>query len=266
MEKIKIAIDTCIVIILSKLASENLNDKDKALIDCLRRQVLTPDLYENVPDKHVPSLLKDKYLGRIKVGDNGKKYYTNLSNMYALLTMVKSGRCELYITPTVFGELDFEWFQETRNFIDKYVNVIKVMNEDASAFYAKRGHLAKEYVRSGAMLEEFSAPQRTKVPQNDAYIMAEASICGLVLVTVNDKDFINSNIWKEDYKRVLAIEEINTRNKLEFNSNIKNYKIPPQPMSLHSFIMKSRYRKNTFIKPYYITNPNIDDDNTYKLM
>ncbi|MFQ6724420.1 MAG: hypothetical protein ACLRFE_03725 [Clostridia bacterium] len=265
MEKIKIAVDSCVVIMLSRLASENLSEKDKALMECLKHKTFSYDLYKDVPNKFLPSLLKDKYFGIYEEGDDGQKYYNNLLDMYRLWEMVQKGVAELYITPSVAGELDFEWFEEQIDFIDKYVNVLKVKDEDAKLFYAKRGLLAKDYVEGGAMLEQYNASQRKRVPQNDAYIMAEASLFGLNFVTINEKDFINSNKWKDDYKRGDKIAEINNSRGLIFYSNKPHCKVSPKPITLHSFIMRARHFRKDCNKDFYITNPNIDmEDYTYK--
>lgn len=265
MDKIKIAIDSCMVIMLAKLVNENMDEKDKAVIDCLKRKALTPSLYEGIDPKLLPGLLRDTYFGKITEGKDGKKYYDNLTRMYSLFDMIKKDRCEVYITPTVAGELDFEWAKQELNFINKYVKVIQVKDEDAKVFYSKRGLLAREYVKVGAMSELYNASLRKKVPENDAFIMAEASLCGLIFVTINEIDFINGSKKKDDYKRVLAIEEVNKKAGLVFESNVKNYKLEPQSMTLKSFILKSKYRKDGFVKPYWIVNPNInEEDYTYK--
>lgn len=257
MDKIKIAVDSCVVIMMSRLASETLNDKDKAVIDCLKRKALTPELYEDTPYRFLPPILKDNYLGDIEFGEDGKKYYNNLLDIYRLWDAVEKRRVEVYITPTVLGELDFEWFDETIDFIDKYINIIKVKDEDSKKFYSTRDNLAWEYVRNGAMQEAYSGVIRASAPENDAFIMAEASLCGLVLVTANKKHFLNYNKYKDDYKRVAIIQQVNTKAKLVFNSNIDNFVIPAQPLSLRSFILKSRYTKRSCTKPYYIVNPKI---------
>jgi hypothetical protein len=257
--KIKIAVDSCVVIMLSHLASKNMSDSDNAVLECLRKGTLSPDLYKNTPNKNLPPLLKDKYLGSIETGNDGKAYYSNLMNAYRLWSMIEKGTCEAYITPAVEGELSFDWFEEQIEFIKKYINIIEVADNDADKFYQKRDRLAWDYVNSGAMNESYNAAVRASTPQNDAYIMAEASLCGLVLVTVNNKDFINYNNYAEDYKRVNLICEVNKKQGLYFNSNIKNYVIFPQPYTLSSFIMRAKFRKDGHKKAYYIVNPNLDD-------
>jgi len=264
MDKINVAVDSCVVIMLSKLASKNFNEKDMALMECLKHKTFNYDLYKDVPYKFLPSLLKDKYFGIWEEGEDGKRYYNNLLDMYRLWQMVEKGYVNLYMTPTVFGELDFEWFEEQIEFINKYVKVLQVRDEDSKLFYSTRGLLAKDYVESGAMLEEFNASQRKRVPQNDAYIMAEASLFGMMLITTNEKDFINSNKWKEDYKRGDKIQEVNKRKKLIFNSNKPLLKTCPYPITVHSFVMKARHMKRDCTKAFYIINPNIDEEFTYK--
>ncbi len=263
MEKIKIAVDSCIIIRLSRIINDNLTESDKAVMDCLKSKTLTPDLYKNIPYKFLPPILKDKFLGHIETNEEGRTFYNNLLDIYHLWEMIEKGRCELYITPTVFGELDFEWFEQQLNFINKYVNVVQVSDENATKFYRDRDNLAWEYIRNGAMIEEYNATVRTRVPQNDAYIMAEASLCGLMLVTINNKDFINYNNFEEDYQRVDIIKQVNKDFGLTFYSNINNYKTEPQPFSLNAFVMRTRYRKNGRIRPYCITNPRIEN-NEYK--
>lgn len=267
MEKIKIAIDSCMVIMLSKLASENFNNKDRAVIDCLRTRTLSPDLYEGVSSKSLPPLLRDTYFGKIETAKDGKRYYSNLQDMYILLDMIKKGKCEVYITPTVAGELDYEWAKQQQEFINRYVKVIKIKDEDVQMFYTKRGLLAREYVKADAMSELYCAALRKKIPENDAYIMAEASLCGLIFVTINEADFINTTKKKDDYKRVITIEQVNENAGLLFDSNAKGCKIPPQSMTLNSFVMKSRYllRASAIVKPFYIPNPPIGKGNIFIL-
>ena len=112
------------------------------------------------------------------------------------------------------------------------------------------------------MLEEFNAAIRTRVPQNDAYLMAEASLCGLMLITINNKDFINYKNKEDDYIRTNIIQQVNKDFGLNFNSNINNYTISPYSMTLNTFLNRSRIRKNGYIKPHYITNPRMQN-NTY---
>ena len=256
MEKIKIAVDSCVITALSQISSKNLSPEDKAVRACLKNRTLNPGLYRSVPYEFLPPLLKDRYLGAIIKGDNGESYYTNLINIYDLWVKVERGQVELYITPTVAGELDFEWLEEQKEFINKYVNVIRI-EKGEKQFYRERNALARTYVQYGAMKECYSACEHKKVPQNDAYIMAEASLCGLALVTANSKDFINYNNYDEDYKRTNIIQQVNKDNGLMFASNLPNIKIAPYPMSVTSFAMKSRFTDGMQQKAYYIPKPKV---------
>ena len=57
---------------------------------------------------------------------------------------------------------------------------------------------------------------------------------------------------------------MNIENGLVFNSNVRNSKITPPPMSLQTLVLKTKYRKGGYkLKPFYIVNPCIDD-NEYK--
>jgi len=256
MEKIKIAVDSCVIIMLSKLANPNLCEKDKIVKNCVKNRVLKPELYDDTPYEYLPPLLKDKYFGAVARGDDGERYYTNLIDMCSLLNKVEKGYIELYMTPTVFGELDFDWYQEQSQFINKYVKIVQLEPKQEKQFYRERNALARSYVTAGAMAERFSASERKKVPQNDAYIMAEASLCGLVLITANSKDFINFTRW-DDYQRCNAIQRINTDAGLVFESNIPKFKIAPYPMSVNSFVLKSRFIEGFQQKGYYIPKPKI---------
>ena len=60
------------------------------------------------------------------------------------------------------------------------------------------------------MKSVFIADINTYVPTNDCYIMAQASIEGICLVTANGKDFIfNEKSKNENNARTLGIMEIN---------------------------------------------------------
>ncbi|MBQ7797696.1 MAG: hypothetical protein IJ371_01075 [Clostridia bacterium] len=135
MEKIKIAVDSCVVIMLSRIVNQRLSEADKAVLECLKNKTLKPELYKNIPYKFLPPILKDKFLGHIETNEDGKEFYNNLLDVYHLWQMIQKGRCELYITPTIFGELDFEWFENQLDFVNKYVNVIQVTDEDSTKFY-----------------------------------------------------------------------------------------------------------------------------------
>ena len=232
-DKIKVALDSSNVINLFTLIHPK-NDLDGKVMKGLETKTLNANDWTNLEPGKYPPILRDKFLG-LRVGgafinlmdiyniltwikdgtievyvtptafnelenlnevEDGKKYYSNLMDIYRLLERIKKGIVELYITPSVFGELNFEYFEDQLGFIKNYFKVIQVKDEDAKVFYSKRGLLAKKYVESGAMLEQYNASQRKRVPQNDAYIMAEASLCGLVLITANNKDFINATKWK----------------------------------------------------------------------
>ncbi len=180
-EVIRVAVDSCVIAALARLYAKDLSKQDKEVIKALKENNLMPSSYHNFKHCDLPDLLKDNYLGLIEYTEKGVPLYTNLINIFRLSQMVESGHVKIYITPTVFGELDFEWLKEERDYINNYVNIIQVEDRYAERFYERRDNLAREYVLAGAMKEEFNAVIRRKAPQSDAFIMAETSLCGLIL-------------------------------------------------------------------------------------
>ncbi len=121
----------------------------------------------------------------------------------------------------------------------------------------KARHLARAYcseytyedeVKPAPMKSVFIADINKYVPSNDCYIMAQATIEGLPLLTGNGKDFIfnkrNSN--KEDHDRIRGITQINVLNGY-YSINSKGFKVTSAPILMYDLgpILKNARRLNT---------------------
>lgn len=70
-----------------------------------------------------------------------------------------------------------------------------------------------------------------RIPTNDAFIMAEASIEHACVITENAKDFIYKN-EEQDHIRATGIRIINIQNDLYDDSSDLAYPLVPQPFDL----------------------------------
>ena len=261
---IKVALDSCTVINLSKLDNPR-NDPDNVVHDLLKTKKLMPSKFKRTAYSKLPPLLQDSYLGKIEKID-GKEYYKTLIDLEHLLEAVKRGEIELCITKTVFNELNLDKHASTKKFVENYVNILRVPDELKQTFAIRRTKLAREYVARDAMDDEYSASEEKRVPTNDAYIMAEATIFGLTLITFNGKDFIFIKNNPKSWERLKVITEINKEKKYFFESNISGVMMTPKPTNLSAFIGNYKhYLRGDDTNPFVTTEYNLNEANEFSL-
>ncbi len=212
-----------------------------------------------------------------KNGRQSKELYF-ISRLYELM---KNGDIEIFITPTVFGELglaDKTMFNSStlagnlsktelliKQFLEKEstnIHLLNVNEEDNLQFEMDKLELAKEYSEEFALSRIYSPMHKDYIPSTDAFIMAEASLFGLFFVTQNEKHFIHMDCkggesgWG-DYLRAHRVEQINARKGLFFPTNTKKAKEPIRPLPLDSMIRRILMGK--FENKTIYTYPNIDE-------
>ena len=192
---------------------------------------------------------------------------------------IRKGKIRLFITKTALGEMGlgpkmllkgaaarlYKGEIEIQEFLENPQNnitVLTVKDEDAAQFALDKLKLSVEYVEVGAMDRTYCSVKEDYYPSKDAEIIAEASLFGLNIITYNEKHMIhfdcNANDGKGDFERATKIEEINSNIGLRFTSNRSQYKEPPHPVSVHSFMdrFKYRYKENKSFCIY----PNINEE------
>lgn len=261
---IKVALDSCTVINLAHFVNPK-NDPTGEVHKLLEEKKSMYPKFRFVEKSELPPILQDDYLGKIEI-INGKKYYKNLLDVHNLLQSVKSGDVQLCITKTVFNELNLERHLTTKSFVEKYIHIVTIPDELARTFAIRRTKLAREYVEKNAMDDEYSAKEEERVPSNDAYIMAEATIVGLTLITHNEKDFLFRNISTKDWDRVKLIAKINAERNYLFPSNMSGTALAPQPINLSSFGANYKHLKDGDCnRPFVITECNLNQNYEYSL-
>ena len=258
---IKIAADSNIIIALSKFMDPKF-DPDNELHDLMALKTSLPSaIYPDLDKKDLPPILKDRWMGQLAAQADGTLYYQNLLDIYNLAKAIQRGQIELCVTPLVYLET---YRHHIADFIKQYCPVLTVKDSDAEEFYALRNQLAEKYVESGAMEATLNGKTMTMQPSNDAYIMAEAALFGLDLITANEKDFIHKIVADADYKRQNGITQVNYDENIVYKSNIKGQCFIPTSKNLASFLskLKKHFRKriNGII---FNENPNIDENKQY---
>ena len=201
-KKIKIALDSSLLINIFALINPK-NDKEGKIINALKNKTLNAEDWKCVPSENFPLILKDRFLGH-----RVKSVYPNLMDIYNIWTWITNGDIEAYITPTAFNELE-DMNEIEEGFLKKYIKVLTINPDQEDYIFSHIDALAKEYVKNNAIKEEYIPELRRKSPTRDAYIMSEASLCGLSLVTCDWKDLINSSLYVKDYTKTSLIKKIN---------------------------------------------------------
>lgn len=224
------AIDSCSAIYLSKLLS-NADDTAHILTE-LDNGSFTNKHYANTPPKERPQLLQDKYLGTTNTTRDGKKIFANLMSIHYLSTLIRNNEVQLVVTPIVLNELN-----PTKNialvpFLRKYCKVVVINGEEAVAKHCRDvDTLANLYAKHGAMGTFFCAKDNARIPENDAYIMAEATLLGLNLITANRWDFKDKREM-QDGGRLNDIFYVNEVYNHTFKDQFNNI-MTPRPMNEH---------------------------------
>ncbi len=199
---IKVALDSSMVINLFTLIHPK-NDIDGKVMKALKNKTLNTEDWRTVPLEDRPNLLRDKFLGYREGG-----VYPNLMDVYNILKWIINGKIEACITPTTLIELE-DLNDIESEFLEKHITILPVNAEQEEYIYGQIDKLAKEYVAAGAVKDEYVPEFRKRTPTRDAYIMAEASFCGLSLITSDGKDLIHSSSVAKDYARTEIIKKVN---------------------------------------------------------
>lgn len=203
-----------------------------------------------------------------------------LDFVYELYYQMRKGNINLHITKTVAGELGIakktlfkdkvagRMYSIERDVLsllenpDNNLSILTVKDEDAAQFAQDKLELASAYVEARAMDKEYNSQLEDYYPCKDADIVAEASLFGLFLVTLNEKHFIHIDANAEnglgDFERANRIEKVNGNYDLYFPTNRIPHKDPPRPISLASFM--TRYNLRARNNRLFYTKPNINDN------
>ena len=249
-----IALDSCTLIYLSQLWSSK-NENPSVLAE-LEDNIFSKKHYANIPYKHRPAILQDKYLGLAKISKDGKKTFRNLLSIYYLLKRIQKGDIQVVITPIVLNELNPAKNIVLVPFIKEYCKIVSVATtEEARKHAEKINELAYAYTNNNAMDTYFCAKENSRIPENDAYIMAEASLLGLNLVTSNGWDFLDRNN-AQDKSRLRSIFAVNETLNHTFKDQNGN-QMTPRPMTEHDLRLLHYDNKLRFaVNSPLITNPN----------
>ena len=150
----------------------------------------------------------------------------------------RSGHVKFVITPTVLAEImrvnkDIKPSARQRelDFLKEHCLVYKP--EDEADFAAKTYNLASDYLESGVM------QVRKKNNYGDSLIMAEASLLGLNLLTMNSRDFSfyddECGGKRKKNHRANDIMELNKRKKLSYTT-MAGMRVTPRPYSPEEFM------------------------------
>lgn len=237
-DKIKVALDSSTVINLFTLIHPK-NDLDGKVMKGLETKTLNANDWTNLEPGSYPPILRDKFLG-LRVGGA----FINLMDIYNILTWIKEGSIEVYITPTAFNELE-NMNEVEEEFLRKYITILTINPDQEDEICALIDKLANEYVQAGGAKSEYIPKYRERSPTRDAYIMAEASLCGLSLVTCDWKDLIHSNQYAKDYAKTKIIKQVNREFKdvdLGFKS-LKGAKMTTCAVKFDRFVMDVKQDK-----------------------
>lgn len=255
------AIDSCSAIYLSKLLS-NTDDAKQILADLDNKEFMERH-YENKSPKERPHLLQDKFLGKTKMTRDGKKIFANLMSIHYLSELIRSAnennKIELVITPIVLNELNPIENICLVPFLRKYCKVVIINNKINEEYCQLVDDLANAYANNKAMGTFFCAKDNARIPENDAYIMAEATLLGLNLITSNSWDFKDTS-ERQDCNRLKGIFDVNEFYNYTFEDQNGN-SMTPRPMTEYDLRLLHRDHKLRFAK-----NPPILNFEKYTLL
>ncbi|MBE7075617.1 MAG: hypothetical protein E7375_00920 [Clostridiales bacterium] len=148
------------------------------------------------------------FLGGKDSLEEKKRRDVNIRNNYGYFGHIKDlmegDFVRFVVTPTVFQEVKHG--ESFKNFISKHCIVPQINPENYQRYSNKVNELAEAYCTETSYVEDHvAAPMHLNyvaaigkyVPTNDAFIMAEATVLGLSLLTCNVNDFLQSRIWRE---------------------------------------------------------------------
>lgn len=186
----------------------------------------------------------------------------NSGYFYHMKDLLESGLVKFVVTSTVFNEVCYSDFY--KDFIKNYCMIPKIDSSNYHKYAMKVTKLANAYcteeigndngVKLTAMHKQYIAAIGETAPSNDAFIMAEATVLGLSLLTCNEKDFIQNKIkqrksgkTKYEYENdiVRGIAAINKKHGYVFDSlNNPDILIVPRPYPPHLFAILTKTTKD----------------------
>ncbi len=180
------------------------------------------------------------------------------NNIKKLWQMVYDGDIKLYITPQVLFELgekitqytadmvsrsDAKIFSKLIKFVRTFCHPIYMDKRAEKVFQRAAKHLSDRYVLEAGfdgIVSEYADGEKFVFPSKDAKALAEASLCGLIFLTENTKDFIfdapqGNNVFTKN--KLINVERINNEEGLSFTSS-NNWFKTPIPISLDYFLLR----------------------------
>lgn len=242
-----VAIDSCFAITMSKFLDPNI--EDFGLRFQLDNGTFNHNEYAKLSYNERPKLLQDSYIGHTSKGKVDKKVFYNLLTLQFFKRLLQNNEIQFVVTSIVLNELNPAKNKAIFPFLQNYcklATIDKIGNQ--IEFAGKTDDLAETYTRFGAMKSTFSAKSKTYVPENDAYIMAEATLLGLNLITTNERDFIK--IGKNSYNnnRANTIAQINSNYRHRFKAMNGNFSVVTRPYSPDLFVQMYKERELHFAK------------------
>ncbi|MFQ6723872.1 MAG: hypothetical protein ACLRFE_00875 [Clostridia bacterium] len=198
MDKIKVALDASVVIDLFTLVHPR-NDKDGKVMKALEHGTLFASDWEHIDYAHKPDLLKDDRFSFYK----NNKYY-NLENTYQLLQLILQGKVEVCVTPTTFQALTGLNSVEL-DFLENHITPLVITNKDFGKTYGTIIDLVFAYKKAYNQLIPRS--RFNSFTTHKAYVVAEASMAGLPLIT-DDRSLIHCSM-KNEYEMSKLIKQVN---------------------------------------------------------
>lgn len=251
-----VMIDSCTFIDLSKFLDDDFDNS--GIREELLSGTFNSSKYIGLRKKFLPPLLQDSILGKKILTQNGTYIYANLINLANFAKLIISGEIQVEISPVVLGELNLT--QNTSNipFFMKYCKAVSVDEKDALAFMTAVDNLAEIYVKYGAMRSEFSAKLQQRVPANDAYIMAQATILKRYLISSDSHFFKTCSICSinesEGYifaKKDPATNKYNTPRRFRIGDFL--YTMQEDRLALDEHYAKNCKYKIKIIEPQNVT-------------
>ncbi len=194
-----------------------------------------------------------------------KAIIKNARNLFYIYLLCKKDKLRIYITEEVYYES--KHLPNAVNFIKYNCFMHKMMTEsEKSKWLEEVDNLVEQYttkqttIYKGKVLTEeapmkkvYSAYNKTLIPENDVYIMAESTVDRCILLTNNGKDYIfnlKDDKYMEDPKthrqikkksRSVAIANINLQNGY-YTQTDDDFYVVPKPIDINTLAKHLRYK------------------------
>lgn len=189
--------------------------------------------------------------------DRKKSIQNNADALMKILELMNKDELRLLVINTTFNEV--KDVKQTMDFIKDncYFPRLNILN--ISSHIEKADELAMKYCTQSyeykgqkyypPMELEYNRHLQRKVPSNDAYAMAEASIEKCIFITANSRHFVfRENYQKETNLRAIGIGMINSENGYE-TIDEKGRITSSRPMSLETFGFLIKNGVDNFFAP-----------------